>query len=990
MTSNHVPLKPGHPGQRIRSLIQWVMSIAMVLSAVALFVVPRSDAERPLAMVRTTVTAFTEDFSTVTYRHWPATTAEWDLASGVLRVPRHPGGEAKGHPAVALDSAGNAWVVWEDLRDGERHLYAQRYSPAGARLWATDVRVSTATGTASYADVVDLGANGALVVWESAMSDIYAQRINPDGTLAWASPLDVSPSVNPQSRPAVAANASGEAVIVWREKISGKWTIYAQRLSPDKTRIWANAVKVSRYETLLDQVDPDVAMDGSGNAVVAWVDERTASRIGVYAQRLSPTGTYLWTQDAAVAVPESGSPREVQICAESGGAAYIAWLQGPLSARRVYVQRVSAGGANQWGSPLALSVDENGSASSLGLALGGGNVPVAVWVQGSLARAQRFGSAGNVFWTAGGVQIRQANAADVAVDSSGIAFVALAGDETIGSSVYAQRIGTGGALLWPITGRVCAEWYPAYQERQDLAKAPGGTVVVTWVDTRRGFWDVYAQRFDSNGARQWPSDVLITTLTGSPVRPAIAVDSGGNSIIVWGNLGGDGQDRVYARRLLADGTFDPLWTGDVEIRQVPAALRLNTLAVGIDGGGNGVIAWIEKDPLNPDVSALYAHRLDISGTLTWAGPVPVPDDVAKPDFNVDVAVAPDGRSLVVWEDRRDEPYLAVERDIFCQVLTAEGTRVWSSDLQVNTNVEGADAAEPSVALLDSNRAAIAWENYLAGQRHIYAQMVNISGKSRVWSSDVVVSSGTDFDHSVPDVTTDDAGNIRVVWYDWAYVTGQGFRSYPKGQALNASGGLLWPGGRTLSVGGTPASSLRTARDVVLWTDKRSSTADVYGQRIASGGATVWASDKRLVDPDPTYLPSAVAESLTVDTVPANILYARLTPTVTLNGGVVTYYLSNNGGVTWETVTPGTDHFFASTGSDLRWRIVLVTNSTQTASPVVDQLRIEYSTAMPTLTPTVTRTRTATPTPTIGPSPSPTSTPEESFVYMPVMLKKSVR
>jgi hypothetical protein len=85
--------------------------------------------------------------------------------------------------------------------------------------------------------------------------------------------------------------------------------------------------------------------------------------------------------------------------------------------------------------------------------------------------------------------------------------------------------------------------------------------------------------------------------------------------------------------------------------------------------------------------------------------------------------------------------------------------------------------------------------------------------------------------------------------------------------------------------------------------------------------------------------SAVAQSTRVNSGSSNVLQARLTKVEELHDGRVDYFLSNDGAATWEAVTPGVDHTFASTGSDLRWKAVLHGDGTST--PVVDKVTIRW-------------------------------------------------
>jgi hypothetical protein len=86
--------------------------------------------------------------------------------------------------------------------------------------------------------------------------------------------------------------------------------------------------------------------------------------------------------------------------------------------------------------------------------------------------------------------------------------------------------------------------------------------------------------------------------------------------------------------------------------------------------------------------------------------------------------------------------------------------------------------------------------------------------------------------------------------------------------------------------------------------------------------------------------SATAQSLKVSQPGEQIHEALLYVQQSLNGGAVSYSLSNNGGQTWASVQPGVKHEFPSVGSDLRWRAVLSGDGRTT--PIVDRLTVYYN------------------------------------------------
>src|SRR4029450_4275554 len=103
---------------------------------------------------------------------------------------------------------GGAIVVWQDDRNGNLDLYAQRISSLGTAQWNIDGgAVCTATGDQRVMGITRDEVNGAIVVWEddragSTATDIYVQRISEQGAMLWtANGVAVCNAVNQQVAP---------------------------------------------------------------------------------------------------------------------------------------------------------------------------------------------------------------------------------------------------------------------------------------------------------------------------------------------------------------------------------------------------------------------------------------------------------------------------------------------------------------------------------------------------------------------------------------------------------------------------------------------------------------------------------------------------------------------------------------------------------------------------------------------------------------------
>jgi len=93
-----------------------------------------------------------------------------------------------------------------------------------------------------------------------------------------------------------------------------------------------------------------------------------------------------------------------------------------------------------------------------------------------------------------------------------------------------------------------------------------------------------------------------------------------------------------------------------------------------------------------------------------------------------------------------------------------------------------------------------------------------------------------------------------------------------------------------------------------------------------------------------YITPKQAQSLTIDETDQAISKATLTAVETkLAGTSIDYYLSRDGGATWEAVTLGVEHTFTSINSeksDLRWKAVLSTTD-PSRTPEIDELTVNY-------------------------------------------------
>jgi hypothetical protein len=188
---------------------------------------------------------------------------------------------------MTSDKAGGAIISWQDNRNGNNDIYAQRINELGIAQWTTDgVSVCILGGDDNYPIIVNDGASGAIIAWQRTNS-IYSQKINSIGELQWAAgPLPICTAVNYISAPMIAVDGAGGAIITWMDARNNDYDIYAQRVVASGAIQWmVNGAGVCT--TAGGQGYPVILNNGSNGAFISWNN----SPSGLYAQNVNDDGT---------------------------------------------------------------------------------------------------------------------------------------------------------------------------------------------------------------------------------------------------------------------------------------------------------------------------------------------------------------------------------------------------------------------------------------------------------------------------------------------------------------------------------------------------------------------------------------------------------------------------------------------------------------------------------------------------------------------------
>ena len=141
-------------------------------------------------------------------------------------------------------------MAWTDA-EGAGDVWLQRLSGGGiAPAWPADGRVvANGPGAQDQAALVDDGLGGSLVCWRDARAgntDIYATHLGADGLPATDWPVNgfaLCNQASPQTSPVLAVTGTGQAIVAWLDARSGQHKPYAMRvaLPPPPTGVGGGA-----------------------------------------------------------------------------------------------------------------------------------------------------------------------------------------------------------------------------------------------------------------------------------------------------------------------------------------------------------------------------------------------------------------------------------------------------------------------------------------------------------------------------------------------------------------------------------------------------------------------------------------------------------------------------------------------------------------------------------------------------------------------------
>ena len=192
-------------------------------------------------------------------------------------------------PSIAVDSSNNVHITWEDQRDGNREIYYTKLGNIGNTL-VDDTRLTDDTGCSWHSRIAADSSNNVHITWDDdrdANCEIYYTKLgNIGNTLVDDTRLTTDGAFS--MRPSIAVDSSDNILTAWKDSRDGNGEIYYTELDNNGNTL----VDDTRLtDALSDSWCPSIAVDSSNNLHVAWTDEREEFASDIYYKKGTAAGT---------------------------------------------------------------------------------------------------------------------------------------------------------------------------------------------------------------------------------------------------------------------------------------------------------------------------------------------------------------------------------------------------------------------------------------------------------------------------------------------------------------------------------------------------------------------------------------------------------------------------------------------------------------------------------------------------------------------------
>jgi hypothetical protein len=274
---------------------------------------------------------------------------------------------------VAVDGAGNGFVVWHHGAAAPFRIWASRFAVGGT--WSAAGPIDAGVVNAAVPLIAADPNGNALAVWQQGQR-FWSNRYTPTGGWAGAAEATNFDTTNIETA-SLGMDAAGNAILAWgtfpgSQVHFGRYVAGTGWTFGQIPTTGAGAPHV-----------PYIAVDAAGNAIAVWM-QHDGTSANLWASRFTPSGGW----GAAEPIETSALYATLHsLATDALGNAVAVWMQNDGTRNNVFATRYRVGSG--WAAPEPLETSDVDASFATAAVEPGGNVHV-VWRQGVLLQWARY------------------------------------------------------------------------------------------------------------------------------------------------------------------------------------------------------------------------------------------------------------------------------------------------------------------------------------------------------------------------------------------------------------------------------------------------------------------------------------------------------------------------------------------------------------------------------------------------------------------------
>lgn len=299
------------------------------------------------------------------------------------------------------------------------------------------------------------------------------------------------------------------------------------------------------------------------------------------------------------------------------------------------------------------------------------------------------------------------------------------------------------------------------QEKPAVAMNSSGDALVVWASQTNftDSYDIYGQIYRNN--QPFGSNFLInSTLPYAQTRPAVTWKNDGGFIVVWDSWMQDGSDRgVFCR--LFDGNGNST-SGEIQVNTTTIYSQARP-AIAMTSGGEFVVIWEswKQDIITPSGYGIFGQRFDSNGTK-MGGEFQINTYTNDYQWLGDIESFDDGSFVVVWCSWEQD---GDDGGIYLQRFDAQANKI-GGEVRVNRSTLYYQWL-PKLVRITSENFAVIWSSWKQdGDREgIYARIYNIYGRELTFETQLNMTTAS-FQWEPVAIGGSNEKEIVAVWSSW--------------------------------------------------------------------------------------------------------------------------------------------------------------------------------------------------------------------------------